>query len=203
MSASTLAGGHAARLAAQFGDDILSIGEFRGETTVVLAAGRIADAALFCRDELRYDLLLDLCSVDLCGADPRFEVVYELLSTVSGSLLRLKCPIGEENPEVASVSGVWPTADWHEREVWDMMGIRFAGHPDLRRILMWEGYPHHPLRKEFPLEGLPTDVPEVAFTEVAPLEGGPFVTIPSSGTTGEREPRARHAGDLSGKESEP
>ncbi len=77
-------------------------------------------------------------------------------------------------PTVDTVSDIWPTADWHEREIYDMMGLRFNNHPDLRRILMWEGYPYFPLRKEFPLEGLPSDMPDVAFTAAAPLEGGPL-----------------------------
>ena len=77
-----------------------------------------------------------------------------------------------------------------------MMGIRFENHPDLRRIIMWEGYPYHPLRKDFPLEGKSSDIPDVAFTEAAPLDGGPFVTAPVHGTTEIREPRARRAGDL-------
>jgi NADH-quinone oxidoreductase subunit C len=90
-----------------------------------------------------------------------------------------------------TVSGVWPTANWHEREAYDMMGIRFRNHPDLRRILMWEGYPYFPLRKDFPLAGKPSNLPEVAFTRPAPLEGGPFITVPSGQGAIDREPRAR------------
>ena len=86
---------------------------------------------------------------------------------------------------------VWRTDNWHEREVYDLMGIRFSGHPDLRRILMWEGYPYHPLRKDFPLAGKPTDLPGVAFTKVTPMEGGPFVTLPISSDSIAREPRVR------------
>jgi NADH-quinone oxidoreductase subunit C len=179
-----------------FAPDAFDRKEFRGETTLSLHATRLHDAALFCRDSLGYDMLLDICSVDHFGSHPRFEVVYELYSLKSKSHLRLKCTTGEDEAEVDSVCDIWPTANWHEREVWDMMGIRFRNHPDLRRILMWEGYPYHPLRKEFPLEGIPTDVPDVAFTEVAPLAGGPFVTIPTEGNTEVREPRARHAGEL-------
>ena len=192
MSASA----HATRLSEQFGADILGAKEFRGETTVLVAAPRIRDVALFCRDTLGYDMLLDLCSVDLHGSDPRFEVVYELTSLAASTRLRLKSSLSEDEAEIESVTDVWPTANWHEREVWDMMGIRFRNHPDLRRILMWEGYPYHPLRKEFPLGGFPTDVPDVAFTETAPLAGGPFVTIPTDGNTEVREPRAREAGEI-------
>ena len=78
--------------------------------------------------------------------------------------MRIKTDVSEEKSELPSVLGVWRTVNWHEREIYDMMGIRFAGHPDLRRILMWEGYPYFPLRKDFPLAGKPTDLPEVAFT---------------------------------------
>ena len=165
--------------------------EFRGEVTlVVLDAGRIADVCLHARDVLGFDMLLDLASVDNYGDDPRWTVVYELLGLGHGHHLRLKTSVGEEKGEVPTVSSVWRTADWHEREVWDMMGIRFSGHPNLKRILMWEGYPFFPLRKDFPLAGRPSEMPDVASTGVAPLEGGPFVTTAGAPDTVRREPRA-------------
>jgi NADH-quinone oxidoreductase subunit C len=134
---------------------------------------------------------VDITSVDNYGDDPRFAVVYHLYGFGHLCALRLKTDVSEEKSEAPTVTGVWRTADWHEREIYDMMGIRFRGHPDLRRILMWEGYPHFPLRKDFPLAGKPTDVPEVAFTETAPLAGGPFVTIAGGKDTIAREPRVR------------
>ena len=165
--------------------------EFRGETTFIIDRGDIRQVAKFCKEELSFDYLVDISSVDNFGSEPRFEVVYELYSMTMAIHLRLKLRVSEEDPTVDTVSDVWPTADWHEREIWDMMGLRFNNHPDLRRILMWEGYPYFPLRKEFPLEGLPSDMPDVAFTSAAPMEGGPFVTQPSTATTKDREPRAR------------
>jgi NADH-quinone oxidoreductase subunit C len=108
--------------------------------------------------------------------------------------LRLKTSVSEEQSELPTVTGVWGAADWHEREIYDMMGIRFQGHPDLRRIIMWKGYPYHPLRKDFPLAGKPSEMPDVAFSQAAPLEGGPFVTSPGIKDAMEREPRAREAG---------
>jgi NADH-quinone oxidoreductase subunit C len=171
--------------------------EFRGETTLVIPLADLREVARFCRDNLSFDYLLDISSVDNFGEHPRFEMVYELYSMALATHLRLKVRISEEAGDVPTVSDIWPTANWHEREVYDMMGIRFAGHPDLRRILMWEGYPYFPLRKEFPLEGLPSNMPDVAFSESAPLEGGPFVTAPSTATTKDREPRARRPAELS------
>lgn len=175
---------------------LVSDKEFRGEISVTIVPEAIKDVCRFCRDELGFDYLIDISSVDHFGEEPRYEMVYELCILSEGVHLRLKAKVSEDNPEVATVSDIWPTADWHEREVYDMMGLRFAGHPDLRRILMWEGYPHYPLRKDFPLQGKPTDVPNVAFTDIAPLAGGPFVTVPTDGTTQVREPRARRAGDM-------
>jgi NADH-quinone oxidoreductase subunit C len=165
--------------------------EFRGETTLVIPAAKLREVAKVCREELGFDYLLDITSIDNFGKDPRFEIVYELYSMGFGAHLRLKLAISEEHNQVATISDIWPTANWHEREIYDMMGIGFTDHPDLRRILMWEGYPYFPLRKEFPLEGLPSNMPDVAFSEAAPLEGGPFVTVPSNATAKDREPRAR------------
>jgi NADH-quinone oxidoreductase subunit C len=164
---------------------------FRGEETLVTNRDAFFEIAQFCRDSLAFDYLVDISSVDHFGEEPRFEMVYELYSYERGEHLRIKYRVSEDDLEAPTVSTLWPTADWHEREVYDMMGIRFAGHPDMRRILMWEGYPYYPLRKEFPLAGKASDAPEVAFSKAAPLDGGPFVTLPSTATTKDREPRAR------------
>jgi NADH-quinone oxidoreductase subunit C len=173
-----------------FGAKLRAKTEFRGETAYTIAAADLREIAKLCRDDLSFDYLIDITSIDNFGEDPRFEIVYELYSMTLAVHLRLKLKIAEDE-EPDTVSDIWPTANWHEREIYDMMGIKFKGHPDLRRILMWDGYPFFPLRKEFPLEGLPSEMPDVAFTKSAPLEGGPFVTQPSTATTKDREPRAR------------
>jgi NADH-quinone oxidoreductase subunit C len=165
--------------------------EFRGETTCAIQESDLRDIAKFCRDDLSFDYLLDITSIDNFGEEPRFEIVYHLYSMPQAVHLRLKLKLSEEVGALDTVSDIWPTADWHEREIYDMMGIKFNGHPDLRRILMWDGYPFFPLRKDFPLAGLPSDMPDVAFTKVTPLEGGPFVTVPSTAGSKDREPRAR------------
>ena len=182
------------RIEEKWGSSILKKTKFRGELTYALPVAALKETAEFCKEKLGFDFLLDISSVDNFGAEPRFELVYELYSMQDGVHLRLKTAISEDDIEAApTVSDLWPTADWHEREIYDMMGIRFAGHPDLRRILMWEGYPFHPLRKDFPLEGKPSEMPDVAFTNTAPLDGGPFVTAPSTATVKDREPRSRPA----------
>ncbi len=190
------AGEAVAKLRERFGAAILDVGEFRGESSVIIGAETMRDVAAYCRDTLGFDYLLDISSVDHFETEPRWEMVYELYSMSAAIHLRIKYSLEEDADEAPTVSDIWPTADWHEREVYDMMGIRFKNHPDLRRILMWEGYPYYPLRKDFPLEGKPSDVPDVAFTGVAPLAGGPFVTVPTDGTTQVREPRARHPSPL-------
>lgn len=182
----------AGQLREKFGDLISEPLEFRGEVTVTVAnPERIAEVCLHAKTVLSFDLLIDLSSVDNYGDDPRWTVVYELSGLGHGQHLRLKTSVSEERSELPTVSQVWRTADWHEREAYDMMGIQFSGHPDLRRILMWEGYPYYPLRKDFPLAGKPTLLPDTAFTETAPLEGGPFVTLPGGKDSTAREPRVR------------
>ncbi len=180
------------KLKSRFGSLLAEPSEFRGEITLrLLDAEQITDVCAFAKKELGFDFLVDISSVDNYGDDPRFTVVYELYGYGHRCHLRLKTDVSEEKAELPTVTSVWKTADWHEREIYDMMGIRFRGHTDLRRILMWEGYPYFPLRKDFPLAGKASEIPDVAFTEPAPLEGGPFVTIAGGNDTIAREPRVR------------
>jgi NADH-quinone oxidoreductase subunit C len=153
----------------------------------------------FLRDEHGYDFLMDLTAVDWSAEkSPRFSVVWHLYSSTQHGYVRLVADCAREaEPAMPTATGLWPGADWHEREVFDMFGIVFSGHPDLRRILMWDGYPYHPLRKEFPLAGLPADFhdPEIsAETQTglisAPMAGGPFVAKPGEPMSA-AEPRAK------------
>ena len=180
------------KLNSRFGSLLGEPSEFRGEFTLkLLDPEQITEVCAFAKKELGFDYLVDISSVDNYGDDPRFTVVYELYGYGHRCHLRLKTDVSEEKSELPTVTTVWKTADWHEREIYDMMGIRFRGHPDLRRILMWEGYPYFPLRKDFPLAGKPTEIPDIDFSRPAPLEGGPFVTVPGGKDTLAREPRVR------------
>ncbi len=129
--------------------------EFRGETTVVVPRERLVRVAEYLAGEpsLRFSFLSDITTVDRYPIEPRFEVNYHLLSLERRERLRLKVRVPGSEAVVPTVTSVWPTANWHERENFDLFGMRFEGHPDLRRILMpddWEGYP---LRKDYPVEG--------------------------------------------------
>ncbi len=182
----------AQKIKAKFGDLISEPAEFRGEITVKLAdAEQITAVCEFAKGQLGFDYLVDISSLDNYGDDPRWTVVYHLRAIVNGTEIRIETCVNEEKSELPSVLPIWRTANWHEREIYDMMGIRFSGHPDLRRILMWEGYPYFPLRKDFPLAGKPSDLPGIAFTKPAPLEGGPFVTVAGGKDSISREPRVR------------
>ena len=176
-------------LQGKFGEAIRETVEFRGEHTAVVALDAFRSVMEHAEAELGFDLLLDICSLDHMGDDPRFEVVYELATADDSKHLRVRVAVPEDT-EIPTVSDLWSTANWHEREVYDMMGISFSDHPNMKRILMWDGYPYFPLRKDFPLAGKPSEMPDVAFTGIAPLEGGPFVTSPGTDRiTG--EPRAK------------
>jgi len=182
----------AKRLQAKFGDLLSEPTESRGEVSLKLAdAERVVEVLSYAKTELGFDYLLDVTGLDNYGEDPRWTILYHLHSLSHGQHLRLKTDVSEEKSELPTVSTVWRTADWHEREIYDMMGIRFRGHLDLRRILMWEGYPYFPLRKDFPLAGKSSEVPDVAFTQTTPMMGGPFVTIAGGKDALSREPRVR------------
>ena len=183
---------HATELQKKFGELVQGPLEFLGEVTLdVTDSARIHEVCQHAKTERGFDYLIDVSSVDHFGEEPRFTVVYELYGLKHQCHLRLRTSVSEEQAELPTVSSVWRTAEWHEREVYDMMCIRFSGHPDLRRILMLEGYPYFPLRKDFPLAGKPTDLTDVAFTERAPLQGGPFVTTPGAPDAVHREPRSK------------
>jgi NADH-quinone oxidoreductase subunit C len=137
-----------------FPQAVRGVEEFRGETTVTIETGKLRDVMKFLKEseETRYDLLVDLTGVDLGGGSPRFLVVYLLHSTTFTNRLRIKTGLDEASA-IDTVSDIWKAADWFEREVYDMLGIVFAGHPDLRRILLTDDFVGHPLRKDFPLKG--------------------------------------------------
>ncbi len=147
------------RLNGSLADAIESSSEFRGLLSVVVRRDRIVDAARYLRDELGFNFLENLCAVDYLGRTPRFEVVYHLLSHQHRRRVCLKVGVPEEDTLVPTLTGLWQTANWQEREAYDLMGISFSGHPGLHRILMPEDWVGHPLRKDVPLGG-----EEVAFT---------------------------------------
>lgn len=151
------------------------------------------------RDEFDYDMLVDVTAIDWSEEEsPRFTVLWHLFNTRKHAYLRIAADCqNDEQPEMPTASDLWEAANWHERECYDFFGIKFTGHPDLRRILMWDGYPYFPLRKEFPLAGEETELPAPDVAEVtgakvkaAPMMGGPFHAAPGKPMS-EQEPRAR------------
>ena len=132
--------------------------EFHGETTVVVPRELLRVTAEYCRSQLDFNFLSDATSLDRFPVEPRFELSYHLVSIPKRLKIRLRTRVSGSDPRVDSMVPVWPGAGWLEREIFDLMGIRFEGHPDLRRILLpadWEG---HPLRRDYPTEGF-RDVP--------------------------------------------
>lgn len=130
---------------------VLETHAFRGDETAVVRREDYAAVAAFLRDELGFDFLMDLTAADYLPREPRFEVVCHFYSSKHNYRLRLKVPLPGEAPAIASLTPLWDSADWFEREAWDMFGIKFEGHPDLRRLLMYDGFEGHPLRKDYPL----------------------------------------------------
>ena len=141
-----------------------------GDETASVAAERLLDVLGFLRDELGFDMLMDLTAVDYPEGPLRFELVYHLYSLAENARIRVKARVSEEAAEIASACSLFASANWMEREVWDMYGVRFRDHPDLRRLLLYEEFEGHPLRKDYPKErrqpligpGAPTpdDAPE-------------------------------------------
>jgi NADH-quinone oxidoreductase subunit C len=125
----------------------------RGELTLEIAPARIVSVCGFLKHDRGFARLSTVTAVDRYPSEPRFEVVYHLHSIEHNERVRLKCRLSGENPEIESVTSVWRSADWYEREVFDLFGIRFAGHPDLRRIMLPDDWEGHPLRKDYPITG--------------------------------------------------
>lgn len=143
------------RLLEKFPEEVLSTHASHGDETAVLKPARLVEICTFLRDDpvTRFEMLMDLTGVDLLGLEePRFQSVYHLYSLSKKHRLRLKVPVTEDNPVVPSVIGVWKAASWMEREAWDLYGIKYEGHPDLRRILLYPEFEGHPLRKDYPME---------------------------------------------------
>jgi NADH-quinone oxidoreductase subunit C len=172
------ASGHpwARSLRAAFPEAVVSAKEFAGQVTVVVQKDAIDRVARHLKDGEDFKYCVDATAVDWKTRDPRFEVVYHFYSFSKNARIRVKCGVADGD-EVPSIASVFLSANWCEREIWDMFGIRFSGHPDLRRILTWEGFKGHPLRKDFPLEGIDTGA--AIYPEEWPAGGGPSQKDPN------------------------
>lgn len=149
------------KLKEKFPDSIEGTSEFRGDLTVQVKKNDIVKVGEFLKNdpELSFDLIIDLLGVDMYRPEGRFEVIYNIYPIKNSKYVRLKVLVDEDDCVVPTVTGVWPGANWHERETYDMMGVKFFGHPDLRRMYMPEEYAYYPLRKDFPLMGIPDSIP--------------------------------------------
>lgn len=160
-------------LAERFGEAVASMRSLAGDLTLAVRREALREVCTALKEEHGFDLLVDLCGVDFPKRPERFEVVVHLYSFAANRRVRVKTAVGEE-AAVPSLVPVFPAANWPEREAWDMFGIRFEGHPDLTRILLWEGFNGHPLRKDFPVEGIDTGAaiyPEYYDARQGPVAG--------------------------------
>ena len=154
-------------LRGRFGELILDSHAFRGDETVIIRRDALKEFFHFLKEDTKLDFnfLTDITAVDYLGKrEPRFELVYQVYSMRAKHRLRVKVPVPAEDPEVDSLIPLWKGANWLEREVWDMFGIRFRGHPDLKRILLYEEFRGHPLRKDYPVNQRQPLIPERALT---------------------------------------
>jgi len=141
------------KLKERFADALLEAKEFRGEVTVTVKKESILEVLKCLRDDLRYNFLTDVTAVDYLGQEPRFMVVYHLMSIPNKDRIRIKAPLAEADCSIDSATALWNSANWLERETYDLMGVRFNNHPNLVRILMTDDWVGHPLRKDYPLQG--------------------------------------------------
>jgi NADH-quinone oxidoreductase subunit C len=183
----------AVALREELGEAIQSARAFAGDLTMEVRLDAIAEVCAALKETHRFLLLVDLCGADYPEREPRFDVVYHLYSFEANRRVRLRVKADEATP-VPSVTSIWRGANWPEREVYDMYGVRFAGHPDMTRILLWEGFNGHPLRKDFPVEGIDTGAaiyPEYYQETAGPVAGSGTGWKPKSPgqiPDGEQEP---------------
>lgn len=178
--------------------DFVSLRESSDHPAINCPASKLIELCAYLHDDLDYDMLVDVTAIDWDASSPRFTGIYHFLSTTKHQYLRVAVDCEDDiNPKLPSLTEFYPAADWHERETYDLMGIHYEGHPNLKRILMWDDYPYHPLRKDFPLAGIETPLPAVDVAEVthtsvkpAPMMGGPFVSS-GDGPMSQTEPRGR------------
>jgi NADH-quinone oxidoreductase subunit C len=163
-----------ARLRAGVAGAVVSSHAFRNEATAIVVREKLIEACHFLRDDpqLRFDMLSDLTAVDYLGRRPRFEVVYHLYSVPLNHRIRIKVPLEDGDPRLPSLVPIWAGANWLERETWDLYGIVFDGHPDLRRIYLYEEFQGHPLRKDYPKEKRQPLIGPGAASTAAPLGSG-------------------------------
>ena len=141
------------KLKERFAESVLDCKEFRGEVTVTVKKEKILEVLKCLKEDLRYNFLTDVTAVDYLGQDPRFLVVYHLYSIPNKDRIRIKAPVTEADGSIDSATALWNSANWLERECFDLMGINFKNHPNLVRIMMTDDWVGHPLRKDYPLQG--------------------------------------------------
>ena len=178
--ASTEVSGVVEALRGEFGDAILDVMVYAGEHTVYVEKARIADVCSFLKDQQGFTYLVDLGGADRFTEEDRFEVFYNLVNIDAGKRLRLKVRVDEDHLHVPSVTPLYRAANWNERECYDMLGVIFDGHPDLRRMYMPEDFEYYPQRKEFPLLGIPGSLPLPPQTPEGDLTRDPFAAAHGS-----------------------